>query len=40
MSLMTPGLACRLYLLNERQREIEKKIDWMESVIQTIKMAS
>jgi len=32
--------ACRLYLLNERQREIEKKIDWMESVIKAIRMAS
>lgn len=32
--------ACRLYLLNERQRDIEKKIDWMESVVKAIKMAS
>jgi hypothetical protein len=29
-----------LYLLDERQREIEKKIDWMEGVIKSIKMAS
>lgn len=32
--------ACKLYLINERQREIEKKIDWIEGVIQKIKMAS
>jgi hypothetical protein len=31
---------CRLYLLNERQHEIEVIIDWMESVIKSIKMAS
>jgi type IV secretory pathway protease TraF len=32
--------ACRLFLLSERQKELELKIDWMESVIKSIKMAS